>query len=100
MATVRLRFCVKVDVFRFRLALAFLTKACLVNATTTAYVQCIWWRCRERAVRIGALDAAFAVDRNVLMFFKSRYPFEFRLITILAIVFWYVYPFMDARKLD
>ncbi|PVH95043.1 hypothetical protein DM02DRAFT_538196, partial [Periconia macrospinosa] len=83
---------------RFGLALAFVTKACLVNATTIAYIQCIWWRCYKRAVRISALDAAFAINRNVLMFFKSRFPLEFRLVTVLAIISWYVCIFRHGRR--
>ncbi|PVH94525.1 hypothetical protein DM02DRAFT_539294, partial [Periconia macrospinosa] len=80
---------------RFGTAFAYLAQACFVNATTMAYVQCVWGRCRARALRIGTIDAAFAVDRNILMFLRSRFPLEFRLITLLAVIFWCVHLFMQ-----
>lgn len=75
---------------RFGTAFALLTQVCLSNATTTAYIQWVWRRCRERGIQIRAIDAAFAVDRNILMFCHPSFPTEFRVVTLLAVIFRYV----------
>jgi hypothetical protein len=75
---------------RFGTAFAFLVKTCFTTATGTAYVQWAWRRCRQKAVTIGAIDAAFAVDKNIFLLFRLDFLSDFPIAVVLAILLWYV----------
>jgi hypothetical protein len=75
---------------RFGTVFAFIVKTCLATATGTAYVQWVWTRCRQQAVTIGAIDAAFAVDKKILLLFQWDFLSEFPIPFVLAIILWYV----------
>ena len=62
---------------------------CLANATGTAYIQWVWRRCRQQAIRIGAIDAAFSVDRNIFMLFVPGFVLVFPIAAGLVIILWY-----------
>ncbi|KAF2114839.1 hypothetical protein BDV96DRAFT_86392 [Lophiotrema nucula] len=73
---------------RFGTAFAFLVQICYANATGIAYVQWVWRRCRQQAIQIGTIDAAFAVDRNIFMFLKPGFVLKFPIAAGLALIFW------------
>jgi hypothetical protein len=77
------------DLYRFGTTFAFLFHTCLANATGVAYIQWVWRRCRQRAVKINAIDKAFAADRNVFMLLNSAFVSNFPLATVLIVIFWY-----------
>jgi uncharacterized membrane protein len=75
---------------RFGTTLAFLFKACLAHATGIAYIQWLWRQCRQKAIPIGAIDAAFTVDRNIFIFLNMEFVFEFPFAAGLMVIFWYL----------
>ena len=76
---------------RFGTAFAFLVKTSLTTATGTAYVQWAWRRCRQKTVTIGAIDSAFAVDKNIFLFLDRDFLCDFQIPVAIAIILWYVY---------
>ena len=80
---------------RFGTAFAFLVKTCLTAATGTAYVQWVWRRCRQKAVAIGAIDSAFAVEKNIFLFWNWDFLSDFQIPVVIAIILWYVVTFQS-----
>jgi hypothetical protein len=75
---------------RFGTAFAFLFKTCLANATGIAYIQWVWRRCRQRAIRIDAIDNAFAADRNIFTLLDPAFVSKFPLAAGLMMILWYL----------
>jgi hypothetical protein len=73
---------------RFGTAFAFLVKASLTTATGTAYIQWVWRICRQQPVTIGAVDSAFAVDRNPFLLLNWGFISDFQLPVLLAAILW------------
>ncbi|KAK5119253.1 hypothetical protein LTR85_007867 [Meristemomyces frigidus] len=75
-------------------AFAFLVKACLVLAVSTAYVQAFWSTAKSERnksrMTVAQLDAAFSVLGNLLAFAKLRLWMQNPLLTGLAITAWLV----------
>lgn len=78
------------DNSRFGNVFAFLVQACLTSTMSTAYIQWVWRRCRQQAVSIGAMDAAFTADRDMLVLLKPGFISAFPAAAALALAVWYV----------
>jgi len=77
-------------------ALAFATKACLVVAVSTAWVQLFWSALKTRSPRgvltLGDTNKAYSVIHNAFMLFYPLGWWRFPLVFVLALVTWYVIP--------
>lgn len=84
--------CTVLTLLRFGTAFAFLVKTSLATATGTAYIQWAWRKCRQKAVTIGAVDAAFAADKKMLLLLQWDFLREFPIPFALALLLWLIIP--------
>ena len=67
---------------------AFLVRAFLALAVSTAYAQVVWAAVKGRETRLSAIDSMFSILRDVSSFFSGsvwRHP----LLILLALTVWY-----------
>jgi hypothetical protein len=69
---------------------AFLFKTTLVAAIAIAFCQRFWYSVRQKAVRIGSLDAMFSVLGDPLQFLNRDLLSKTKLLCAVAAVAWVV----------
>ena len=71
-------------------AFAFLVKMSLAIATSTEYIQQVWKRLGERAVRVEGVDAMFVGLRDLSAFVNLKLWLGNPMLLALALITWYV----------
>lgn len=69
-------------------ALAFLVKACLAIAASTAYVQLFWMNAKRQATNIASLDALLSAMRNVVCLLDATLWWRYPLMLCVALTIW------------
>jgi len=75
-------------VIRAGTAFAFAFKTVLVSAIGAAYCQLFWHSVRRKSIRIGSLDAMFALLKEPMAFFKFQFAKKTALLFVMAVLAW------------
>ena len=76
-------------VIRFGTLLAFLVKICLAATVATSFVQLQWLELRRKPWTVKDIDVLSSVLGNMLSYLNYVW-LQYRSLTLLAAVFWYV----------
>lgn len=79
-------------VSRINTALAFLVKTCLVTTIGVAFVQRQWLNLHHESLRVKEIDGLTGILGNIFCFFGTSVWFRHPLLTLIALVAWYVGP--------
>lgn len=67
---------------------AFLVKAFLALAVSTAYTQLVWKTVKKREMTLASLDTMFSILGNVLAFLKVSVWWKYPFLLLLALTVW------------
>ena len=67
---------------------AFLVKAFLVVAVSTAYTQIVWSAIKKRATKLTTIDTMFQVTSNIWSFLSFSIWWKYPLLLLLACTVW------------
>lgn len=81
-------------------AFAFVVKMFLATSTGTAYVQQAWFSVKSRPVSVRRLDAVFGILGNAFRFADPGLWLRNPLLTIPAVITWFVFPFAARFRTD